>query len=524
MKPIAIRSNKTRAQQRPPLIVTLANPALLAALGFKKTHPAPRSTARNTAPRRKRDSEPAKPKPGATKPLTVDKYHQATPPVVKRPAPAAHRPVAEKPRAVDKPPIAEQPPAQAQAQAQPESKEQPRTRKLPPGGPPQVRKFHFGAQPGRLPASQNRFSGQQRTHKPGNLPAQKPAEPDGLPSNGKEPRLPHPNEDSAPRAPGANGVNGTNGAVQRTSLFRPGAFANLPVLRIPPKASSSVQKPPVQIPMEVYNHPEKDDVAPPENNKPAVPLTPPARLVPLEPASKVSGLDQLIKQNPGLPAHAAVLGVCEDGLPVLLDLNDPAPGALVVIGDEREAQLEILRTAVTSIAGRNSPRSVQFIVFSCEPGAWQDWVREKGFDRHCLAIESSDGEMVRDWIVRLADWTEQRRLGQANGPSLLLVMDTLNFLPALNYDIRLNFEWMAKEGPQAQIWPLAVISTDLARALSVRRMLRAFQTRVIGYADQTEDYIALAGLNQQEMQDFGQRGEFMVKAGDAWLRFRLPGC
>ncbi len=231
----------------------------------------------------------------------------------------------------------------------------------------------------------------------------------------------------------------------------------------------------------------------------------------------------MIKQNPGLPAQAAVLGVCEDGLPVLLDLNDPTPGALVVIGDEREAQLEILRTAISSIAARNSPRSVQFIVFSCEPGAWQAWVREKGFDRHCLAIESGDGEMVRDWIVRLADWTEQRRLGQANGPSLLLVMDTLNFLPALNYDIRLNFEWMAKEGPQAHIWPLAVVSMDLARALSIRRMLRAFQTSVIGYADQKDDYVALAGLNQQDVQNFGRQGEFMVKAGDAWLRFRLPG-
>lgn len=275
--------------------------------------------------------------------------------------------------------------------------------------------------------------------------------------------------------------------------------------------------------MEVYSRPEEERAAPPQNDKPAEPQPLPARKAPAEPASRVPGLAQLFQQNPGLPAQAVVLGVCEDGLPVLLDLSDPAPGALVLIGDQREAQLEILRTAVTSIAGRNSPRAMQFIVFSCDPGAWQAWVDEQGYARHCLAIERADGEAVQEWIVRLADWTEQRRLGQASGPSLLLVMDTLNFLPALSYDIRLNFEWMAKEGPQARIWPLAVISTELARALSARRMLRAFQTRMVGYTDQPEDLSALAGFDPQEAQDICSPGEFMVKTGDTWLRFRPPG-
>jgi hypothetical protein len=87
----------------------------------------------------------------------------------------------------------------------------------------------------------------------------------------------------------------------------------------------------------------------------------------------------------------------------------------------------------------------------------------------------------------------------------------------------LNFDWMAKEGPQAHIWPLAVISTDLAKALSGRRMLRGFHTLVMGYANQPADYAQLAGLDAQEAETFGQRGEYAVKVGGTWLRFRLPG-
>jgi hypothetical protein len=150
-------------------------------------------------------------------------------------------------------------------------------------------------------------------------------------------------------------------------------------------------------------------------------------------------------------------------------------------------------------------------------------VSERGFERNCLAVAPAGEETVREWIVRLADWTEARRLGNSSGPTVLLAMDTLNFLPQLTYDIRLNFEWMAKEGPLAHIWPVAVISTELANALSGRRLLRSFQTRVMGFANDPADAIRFAGMEEQAAASFRRRGEFSVKAGESWLRFRLPG-
>lgn len=314
------------------------------------------------------------------------------------------------------------------------------------------------------------------------------------------------------KTPGSNGTNGNgNGSGHRSSLFRPGAFASMPILRIPPSEDAPTGRPAMQIPMDVYVRPDGEGA--PRANSPARDE---------KPQVVVPSLDQVLQQNPNLPTQAAVLGVCEDGLPVLLDMDDPTPGALVVIGDEREAQLEVLRTAIASLVKRSSPRSVQFLVFSCEPETWQDWISAQGYDRYSLGVERAESESIRDWVIRLADWTEQRRLGQSSGPSVLLVMDTLSFLTTLDYDIRLNFEWMAKEGPQAHVWPLAVVSTDLAKTLRGRRLLRAFQTQVLGYAHNTEDYVPLAGLDPKEAGAFRARGEFAVKAGENWLRFRLP--
>jgi hypothetical protein len=234
-------------------------------------------------------------------------------------------------------------------------------------------------------------------------------------------------------------------------------------------------------------------------------------------------LERLLRQHPDLPPQTMVLGVCEDGLPVLIDLNDPAPGAILVLGDERDRQIELLRTAVASVVTRATPHQVQFVILSCEPQAWQDWVVKQGFQRYSIAIENADVEMACDWVLRLADWTEQRRLGQRGGPAVLLVMDTLSFLPDLEYDVRLNFEWMAKEGPQAAIWPIAASSTTLARALSGRRLLRAFKTQVLGYARDPEDYVRLVNLDEAVAADLNQSGRFMVRAGENWLKFRLPG-
>jgi hypothetical protein len=350
------------------------------------------------------------------------------------------------------------------------------------------------------------------------------------------------------------GTNGHNSHPSRTSLFRPAAFATMPAMRFPPRTGGPEQKPPerqtekplekpaekppakppeiTQIPMETSPNPNEDqgrnetprsETQQGPRQLPSSNAFPHNPVLPKQPDHSLPSLEQLINQLENLPDKAVVFGMCDDGLPVLLDLQDPAPGAVVVIGDQREAQLEFLRSAVASIAGRNSPRSVQFLVFSCEPETWKDWITEKGFDRHCLAIESADQNLVQEWILRLADWTEQRRLGQNTGPTVLLVMDTLSFLSQLEYDVRLNFDWLAKEGPPAEIWPLAVISTDLAKALSGRRMLRGFQTRIMGYATQPADYVQLAGLEAQEAETFGRRGEFAVKVGDAWLRFKLPG-
>lgn len=247
-----------------------------------------------------------------------------------------------------------------------------------------------------------------------------------------------------------------------------------------------------------------------------------------QPANKIAQpampLTRLLTDNPGLPQQTAILGICDDHLPMLLDLNDPSPGSLLVAGDERQQQLDLLRTAISSIVLRNTPRSIQFIVFSHLPNAWQDWVNGHHFDRYCLGIIGVDSPDTNQWIQNLAEWTNQRQAGLRSGPPIIILLDTLNFIPKLNHHLRLCFEVIIKEGPRTKIWPIAAISTALASSLT--RQVDQFQTLIYGYTEDISFYTRFSGISETEAKALREPGKFAVKLGSEenpeWLKFQLP--
>lgn len=255
-------------------------------------------------------------------------------------------------------------------------------------------------------------------------------------------------------------------------------------------------------------------------SRPAAPAPPPGHDS-LSAARSALALHRFMERHPDLPRQSILLGACDDGWPLMLNLFDPSVGALLAISDERESQLDLLRNVIDSAATRNSPRKLQFLVISHQPQRWRSWVDERGFTRHCLGVVGAEEESVPVWVLRLADWTDQRRLGKISGPPILLVMDSLSFLSRLTSDVRQNFEWMVREGPPALIWPLGTISTELASSLGAST-LSLFQSHVLGLSKDPQVYAQLVGLNEQEMASFDGPRQFAVRVGQRLIQFQLP--
>ncbi len=75
-------------------------------------------------------------------------------------------------------------------------------------------------------------------------------------------------------------------------------------------------------------------------------VTPDVRPIPAPPAP---ALEQALDEVGPMPREALFLGIAADGLPVLLNLHDPAPGPLLLIADPGAGKTAFLQTIARGV-------------------------------------------------------------------------------------------------------------------------------------------------------------------------------
>ena len=69
-------------------------------------------------------------------------------------------------------------------------------------------------------------------------------------------------------------------------------------------------------------------------------------------------LDQVLAGFGPMPDEALFLGVATDELPVLLNLHDPTPGPLLIIGDPGTGKTSLLQTIAQAVESMHQPEKV----------------------------------------------------------------------------------------------------------------------------------------------------------------------
>ena len=49
---------------------------------------------------------------------------------------------------------------------------------------------------------------------------------------------------------------------------------------------------------------------------------------------QILSMERVLGNERIVPAYSLVLGICEDQLPLVLDLTDPSPGSVLIAGDD----------------------------------------------------------------------------------------------------------------------------------------------------------------------------------------------
>jgi hypothetical protein len=222
-------------------------------------------------------------------------------------------------------------------------------------------------------------------------------------------------------------------------------------------------------------------------------------------------LEQMLDEIGPLPKTSLFFGQAQDRLPVLLDLADPRPGAILIAGDPGAGKTHLLRTIARFLVYRHPPQTTQYGVITSCPQEWNNLADVP----HCVGIFPVQARSAVEFIRALALWTRMTRMHRQ---SVLLMIDGLDQFADLNSSAGHDLETLLVHGPANQIWPIATI--DPIRSGFAGGWLKYFQTHISGYT-------TTAGvLDDEPLADceaLSKGTEFRLQARSGRIKFSIPG-
>ena len=214
-----------------------------------------------------------------------------------------------------------------------------------------------------------------------------------------------------------------------------------------------------------------------------------------------------------LPAYSTVLGICEDGLPLVLDLNDPNPGAILISGRMHTGKTQLLRSILFSACSSNNAEKLYFYLITPDPGHHQDLKR---FDQ-CYGIFSAYDKATCELIVEMSALVEQRKSGRHLGVKCLIAIENLyEFIKHQDFDVINHLKWLFRCGSSNGIWLVSTMEAERAKLLEPG-LLKEQKTHI---QSGSERWILPDTTSDHKLHTHLQSYRTMI--GNEWVEFWLP--
>ena len=232
----------------------------------------------------------------------------------------------------------------------------------------------------------------------------------------------------------------------------------------------------------------------------------------IEPVDSSARLETLLRELGSLPSEALLMGIAEDGLPVLLNLHDSIPGPLLVTGGEGGNKTNFLKFIAQVIERTHDPKAVQFGVLTSSPNEWIGY--EEGMS--CAGIIPVYENKAVDFILSLNAWAHANKSNQV----VVLLLDGLEKVFDWDQTAVDNFRWLLMRGPARRVWPIVAVNEN--NLTQVTSLLEHFRTKI--YSMNNKLIPAVAGKVLDSNSNLVNETEchFMMKEGLHWLQFHLP--
>lgn len=232
-----------------------------------------------------------------------------------------------------------------------------------------------------------------------------------------------------------------------------------------------------------------------------------------QPVPAAPSLDQVLSETGPLPREALFLGIASDGLPVLLNLHDPHPGPMLVIGEAGAGKTAFLQSIARSLVLTHTERDLQYGVVTPNLEEWQDLPRTN----HRVGLFDVSQTGAQDLILSLASWAHSNRNTEQ---SVLILVDDLEAMAKMDRETLNHFRWLLLRGPARRVWPIITMNAD--RYGQVLAWIEIFRARIFGRVMNPKVAQALGGDKASALEQLESGVQFTLRENDGWLRFWLP--
>ena len=217
-----------------------------------------------------------------------------------------------------------------------------------------------------------------------------------------------------------------------------------------------------------------------------------------------------------VPAFSAVLGVEEDGTPLLVRLTAPDVAHILIVGTTGSGKTALARTLLTSLTMHNRQTQIQLVLI--DP-------KGRGFGP-LAQLPHVFGKVVADpkeavarlrWVV---EEMERRDREQVNRPLLVVAIDELaDLLQTGGAAAEAMLTRISQRGREAGIHLVACTQKPTA-ALIGGAIKANFPVRLVGTVASRDEARYATGLSDSGAEKLEGKGDFLLVAKGATVRFQ----
>ena len=217
-----------------------------------------------------------------------------------------------------------------------------------------------------------------------------------------------------------------------------------------------------------------------------------------------------------IPFGTAVLGLADDGAPLLIRLPSPEVAHVLVAGTTGSGKTALMQTIIMSLALLNRRRQLQFVLIDPKGRAFEPMARLP----HLLRPIVTEPDRAVQALSDLVNLMEQRDRSRVTDPRIIVAIDELADLVQTGGPAILeSLGRLVQRGREAGIHVIG--ATQKPSSSIIGPLVKAnFPVRLVGRVVSAEDARVAAGVGGTGAEKLTGRGDFVAVYGPGLIRFQ----